>query len=536
MTPFRPSSPSSPLRMKFHTLLSGLLALSLIGSSAILMGIALHKQNQTLTEATLLANFEGARNLNIAMNTFKDLMFRELGSTARFLSEEQPNRDVQASKWLGALLGGRRLFNGALMVDKNGTVLAATPESGYTVGVRFQPSTAAQALREPRPQFSDAYVGPNGHRTVLVTHPLGERGQPPNGFIGGLIDLEAENIYSNLFREAIRSSKGTFAYIVDRSDSLLLSPDPSRLGEVIPSHSLQGAFSSGRTRHASVADADGRIYLTGYLAMPDLGWGVVFQSPAAHVEAAMTALLKTQLTWILPLFALLLVLSLWMARRLAAPFAALTAMARGSAKGERITAPPFERHWNYEAHHLSKAVMKAVHGLQSQTDLMTEQALTDPLTGLPNRARLDRWLNEERHDKARAYALLVIDIDYFKKVNDLHGHQMGDEALKHLSRVLLREAEETDLICRFGGEEFVVLLPRKSLPAALEWAERVRKQIEAAPSPTGKPITVSIGLACCADDGSSFSEVFEQADQALYEAKRSGRNRTVAFGSSSLAG
>ncbi|MFD0672821.1 diguanylate cyclase domain-containing protein [Cohnella sp. GCM10027633] len=520
-------------RVKFHLVLSGLLAVSLLGSSAILIGAAMNKQNRTLTDTTLQSNFEGARNLNISINALKDVMFRELGSTARFLGE-QAGADGPSPEWAVMLLGGAGLFNQAVLVDGSGNVRAFSGPGGNAPGPSIAEEAMRRALRSPEPLFSEPFQSPNGHRTILVSFPFGPRGQPPRGFFGGLIDLETRNVFSELFEHAIKSRKGTFAYIVDPTGAPLLIPDESRRDELVPAEVIRETFAGGELRHLALEDASGRTELVGYIRHPDLGWGVAFQSPAARVDEAMREMLRTQLVWIVPFIAALLLFSLWTARKLAAPFAALTAMARRAERGERIGEAPFEKHWNYEAHHLAIAVSNAMRGLQNETERMTEQALTDSLTGLANRAGLDRWLGEE--DRAKeGYALLVIDIDHFKRVNDIHGHQLGDETLKLLADALRLQADSEALLCRVGGEEFIALLPATDERAARDWGERVRKRMETTVGPIGQPITVSIGAACCPANGNGYDVTFAQADRALYEAKRAGRNRTVVAGDDARA-
>src|SRR3569832_1653180 len=123
--------------------------------------------------------------------------------------------------------------------------------------------------------------------------------------------------------------------------------------------------------------------------------------------------MKAQLAWTIPLEAAFLLLCLWIGHRLASPFIQLTAMARQIAEGKRIEHPPLQNHWNYEAHHLAGAMMKAVQGLQTQADEMSLQARTDNLTGLANRTGLEEWLLE-RQPAQVGFTLLVIDIDHFK--------------------------------------------------------------------------------------------------------------------------
>jgi diguanylate cyclase (GGDEF)-like protein len=158
-------------------------------------------------------------------------------------------------------------------------------------------------------------------------------------------------------------------------------------------------------------------------------------------------------------------------------------------------------------------------------------ATVDGLTGLRNRAWLDDSFPRQLQRSARAgqaSALLMIDIDRFKLVNDEHGHLAGDAVLASVSRVLMSELRPQDLLARYGGEEFAVLLPGMDAPAARVIAERLRVSIASAhASEQGErlpPVTISIGLAV-SDTEEALGSLLARADAALYRAKGSGRNR-----------
>lgn len=512
-------------RIQFFVLIIGLLVLSIAGTTAILMVTALKSQNRTLTESTLQSNFEGARNINVSMNTLIDMMFHDMGATAQFIMDNSPMPEHQ-SDYANAMLGGRRIFNSVIVADENGIVRSSTPDFPGITGQRIAQAAALREQKQRNPYVSEPFIAPNGHSVVLFAQPMLNKEGQFRGYIGGLIDFEERNIFSDIFDHAIRSKKGTYAYVVNPSGRLMLSPDKKRTGEVIEASELERKLLEGSQQFALVTNAGGVPYLAGYLPIPRLGWGVVFQSPAAAVDEAMNVLIRAQLESMIPLFGLILVISLWVAKKLTSPFAALTVAARQISAGERISAPPFTSHWNYEAHHLAKAMMRAIRNLQHQADQMTEQAQTDSLTGLANRSFLEKQL-EDWMVRNVPYSLLVLDIDHFKEVNDVYGHQTGDEALIYLSQTLVSEMHNDSLCCRYGGEEFVVLLPKRSMDVGLELAERIRRKMAETVSPTGKPITVSIGMANFPEHGVDFEQVFERADQALYHAKRTGRNQTI---------
>jgi two-component system, cell cycle response regulator len=161
--------------------------------------------------------------------------------------------------------------------------------------------------------------------------------------------------------------------------------------------------------------------------------------------------------------------------------------------------------------------------------------MTDGLTGVHNRRYFDhRSLIEFSQAVRHRYPLacLFLDIDHFKAINDRHGHPTGDEVLRQVGGLILRSLRTGDLAARYGGEEFVVLLPRTDLPGACEVAERIRLMVQEAPfvTPDGGTVgaTLSVGLAMLPASATSFAELLAAADRAVYDAKRAGRNRTVA--------
>lgn len=174
---------------------------------------------------------------------------------------------------------------------------------------------------------------------------------------------------------------------------------------------------------------------------------------------------------------------------------------------------------------LSLALGSRVSDLQRQTH-------TDPLTALGNR----RLFNEQLDlaltlavQHRRPLALLIVDIDHFKQFNDKHGHAAGDVAIRAVADVLAKHARKPFLACRYGGEEFVVLLPGASNEGAAVLAERLRKAVQQG-TQTTQPITISVGLACLDDlDHRTAEKLFEAADFALYTAKERGRNQVVAY-------
>ena len=174
--------------------------------------------------------------------------------------------------------------------------------------------------------------------------------------------------------------------------------------------------------------------------------------------------------------------------------------------------------------------------LRDNVQLSIEMAVTDSLTGLHNRRYMESHLAallEQAAARGKPLAVLVLDIDHFKAINDGYGHAAGDDVLREFAARVRRSVRGIDLACRYGGEEFVIVMPETDMAIASVVAERLRRRIASEPFAIGQPgpaieVTISIGLSALAGADDSAAAILSRADQALYRAKRDGRNRVVA--------
>lgn len=167
--------------------------------------------------------------------------------------------------------------------------------------------------------------------------------------------------------------------------------------------------------------------------------------------------------------------------------------------------------------------------LRKNNEELERLSVTDGLTGLANHRSLMQRLSDEGiryYRSARPFAVVMADVDHFKKYNDAFGHPAGDEVLKTVAAILRDSTRAVDCVARYGGEEFAVLLPETSMDAALPVAERIRALVEAEDF-SGQTITLSIGVAEFPNDADTPLSVIAVADGAMYEAKRAGRNQVV---------
>jgi two-component system, cell cycle response regulator len=172
--------------------------------------------------------------------------------------------------------------------------------------------------------------------------------------------------------------------------------------------------------------------------------------------------------------------------------------------------------------------------LRSSVKASIEMAITDPLTGLYNRRYLETHLShliEHYVNRGKALSVISVDVDFFKAINDTHGHDAGDKVLQELSIRLKANTRSVDLCCRVGGEEFIMVLPNTATELSSRIAERLRRAVASKSFDCGLPqlvpVTVSVGVATLQGAEDSLERLLKRADQALYAAKRDGRNRVI---------
>jgi diguanylate cyclase (GGDEF)-like protein len=159
---------------------------------------------------------------------------------------------------------------------------------------------------------------------------------------------------------------------------------------------------------------------------------------------------------------------------------------------------------------------------------LTNQLNLDALTGIPNRRRMDQILNELIINKV-PHSIVLIDLDDFKSINDTYGHTVGDEVLKAFASHMQESIEKQGMCFRYGGEEFMVILPSTTIDVAIELAENLRIKQAMLDTVCEKPVTMSAGITSFTANIKTANQIIAIADQALYKAKQSGRNCICVF-------
>ena len=182
----------------------------------------------------------------------------------------------------------------------------------------------------------------------------------------------------------------------------------------------------------------------------------------------------------------------------------------------------------YEVNQLYHSIEYAFQQIQNHINQLDIKIQTDALTGIANRGTFNLVIKEQIQN-GTPFSLIMLDIDYFKKVNDTFGHLKGDDVLIYLAKTMQKLSREGDLCFRYGGEEFSIIVPYGDAETATVIAERLRMKLESTTCPTGDVITVSLGISVYPENGENSKEIISAADKALYRSKSEGRNKTTVY-------
>ncbi len=285
---------------------------------------------------------------------------------------------------------------------------------------------------------------------------------------------------------------------------------------------------------------DGVEVLGSLKMVPRVGWAVLAEIPSEAAYQQVRRFRDITLAIVAGLLLGVTAIAYHLALLIVRPLDRLTKGAAEVAEGDLAvdlpTATGEVGDLTYVFNHMVGRLRQSRHELDAVNETLRQQneelerlSASDSLTGLSNRRILTQRLSEELLRAQRqnhSFCVLMLDVDHFKKYNDAHGHPAGDEVLKRLAKILRASTRAGDCTARYGGDEIAVLLSGKGAEAALQLAERIRQRVAEEEFPAGS-ITVSAGIAEFPEHGHTADGVISSADEALYEAKREGRNRVV---------
>lgn len=550
------------LRMQI-ALVFGTLVIALAVLLSLGFGELLKHRIQRDAGETLQAVAENAGKLLAAGLMQRSLEAEVLASAAMIWSEGLDSPEAQHMLARSQAMQPNNLWIG--VADAQGVVRNATGGLllGHSVAQRpwFQRGLQEVHVGDVHPaQLLESLLPPTAsgepHRFVDFAAPI-RIGPTTVGVLGIHGSWEWSREVLEGLTPATSVEDAVELFIFDRQGQMILAPRRhgtmlQAAGQRLPEGTyINNNRDGGNLQTAVVPWLDGKRYLTAATqlqprnAASDLGWRIVARQPVelAFAEADHTV----RMALAIGLTAALLASALaWMAaRRLSEDLYALAAAASAVEAGQPGSNIPAV-HSNREVHQLSQALGRMTHRLLAAREAMEEkvrlrtleleaanraldlQARTDALTGLLNRRGFETQMAFAMalaRRSTRPLSVIAVDVDHFKRVNDTHGHEAGDEVLRRLARTLETRLRGSDVIARLGGEEFVALLPDTDLEGARAIAQTLVTAMAQQQDPVVGTITVSAGVASMRGADDTGAAILRRSDIALYEAKGQGRNR-----------
>lgn len=510
------------LRLHHYILLVAFLSFVLAITSMLWSSYQIN--SQTLKENTLESNRVYAQKLaqttEVYLNTTLKTLEYSAGELANFMDNE--DRIMQEA---ARLRNQMNTFNSIVIADADGKILATSPENLNLKNQMLNSVGGKEALTEKKPIISSPYVGLSGHLIIMISTPIFDRNQNYLGLVGGSLYLEEVNILHELLGEHFYEDE-SHVYVVNQSGKIIYHHDSKRILDSPKNNKVIEKVMRGENGASQLVNSKGTDMLAGYASIPVADWGIVAQRETeASIQPAET-MMKTMFLASLPLLLVSLIVIFAISKKIAHPLNQLAFYAEiNTEKHEEADLNQINTFY-YEAIELKKSLLTSFSYLHNQMNHFMEQSTTDQLTGLLNRRAFEAKSLALIESKT-PFSIAFIDIDNFKVVNDTYGHHVGDQVLQYLTVHILSNSRDPDVCYRYGGEEFVILLPETSTQEAWVQIDQVRQKLSEIDSPTGKPITISAGISTFPQNGSGLSDLTLLADKHLYQAKNEGRNRVI---------
>ncbi len=418
-------------------------------------------------------------------------------------------------------------YNELLVIDRGGQPLATSAESPGEVHL---PPGWLDRVAADQTVIGDAYWDEQlGQRFMTVAVPVTAADRTLVGALVANVSYRAVITILSVF--APGESGNIYVIAADGTAIVGSGADQGPIADgQLESATMQLLFAS-EGNPITYSGRDGNEVIGTLKRVPRLDWAVVAEIPVEEAYAQIEALRDLTVVLVLGLLIVVGFIAYRLSLLIVRPLDRLTTGAAEVAAGDLAVDLPVGKG---EVGYLTEVFNGMVARLREGREQLEVLLVTDPLTGVSNRRHLMKTLENESRRANRAekpFSILMLDVDYFKKFNDTHGHIAGDEALKVVAAVLQEATRAIDHVARYGGEEFLVVLPDTDIEGAGEAAERVRKLLAERPVEVGERVaalTLSVGVAEFPTDGDSPEALIVSADAALYQAKRRGRDRVVA--------
>lgn len=509
--------------IKLRHLIIGVITLSFLLSFVSSVFSSYQGTLKSIKEHSLETNRVYAEKLSQMVDLYLQNALHTLEYSATTISNKMDDRQVLLNE-VERIQSQENLFNSVVIADADGLILAGAPEEFGLTGKRIQSKEGLAVIKNQQPSISDPYKAATGKDLITISYPIFSDENQFIGMMNGTIYIYESNLLHTIFGEHTYQD-GSYVYVVDSTGKIIYHQDSLRVGDDASSNEVVEKLMSGNSGAQPVTNTVGEKMFAGYSTILDTNWGVVAQTPETVAMESVGDQVNQMLLIELPLIIISMIVMLFVVRKIVKPLQEIAQIAEHSVNQNEIDKLSNLKVWYYEALQIKMALIESFTFLHGRVNYFMDQSTIDPLTGLTNRRTLDDVI-QNLIEQNIPFSIIMLDLDHFKKVNDTYGHAVGDEVLKFLAEQMKRVTRETDFCCRYGGEEFTIILPKTDMEKAYTIAERLRIIMETTDSPCGRPVTLSAGISSYPNTKDA-RELMECADKAMYKAKNSGRNQVV---------
>ncbi|MBP2848382.1 GGDEF domain-containing protein [Dickeya oryzae] len=488
-----------------------------------------HVQKKLLIEQATKVNSSYSSKLSATVDNFFSISEEQLSYGARLVVTHVQSGNLQMLQTeLQRIHRLSHVFNSMLVVTENGQIIAASPKSLNLTGLTLNSRQHLAANKEKRFFISSPYTSLSGNYIIFISQPILDDAGHYLGYIGGSLYLNNRRIL-NEFMNTQFSNDSFNTYVIDNEGTIIYHHDIAQVGTKFTDPTLLSSINGQDRGSFMMQDEQGIPSPASFIRTQKSGWIIITQQSFHSIEEELNDVMLNVLKQGTPLGIVTLLMLSILAYYIAKPLRQLAKSASCMEQPGVISKIRAVKAWYQEIEQLKRVLLMGTVLLHKRIGRLSSEAHTDPLSGMLNRRGMLESMEEIRGEYKKV-SVIAIDIDHFKSINDSFGHDVGDTVICKLSQQIRKNFRKTDLVCRIGGEEFLILLPGADIHVATVIAERLRNNVANTvyvPGAHHHQVTISIGVTTFNPQKSALDIAIKTADNALYKAKNGGRNQVV---------
>ncbi len=488
-----------------------------------------HVQKKLLVEQATKVNISYSSKLAATVDNFFSVSEEQLSYSAKLIVSHIQSGNLRSLQTdLQRIHQLSHAFNSMVVVTATGQIIAASPISLNLTGITLTSSQHLIAQKEKRFIISSPYTSLSGNYIIFISQPIFDDSGNYLGYIGGSLYLNNRRIL-NEFMNTQFSNDSFNTYVIDKEGTIIYHHDIKQIGTKFSDPVILSSINGQDKGGFMMPDEQGIPSPASFIRTQKSGWIIITQQSFHSIEEALNNVMVNVLKQGTPLGIVTLMMLSILAYYIAKPLRQLAKSASSMEQQGVINKIRSVKAWYLEVEQLKRVLLMGTVLLHKRIGRLSSEAHTDPLSGMLNRRGMLESMEEVRGEYKKV-SVIAIDIDHFKVINDSFGHDMGDEVIRKLSQQIRKNFRKTDLVCRIGGEEFLILLPGADIHVATVIAERLRNNVANTiymPGSQHHQVTISVGVTTFNPQKSTLDVAIKTADNALYKAKNSGRNQVV---------